>query len=139
MSASHFARLRILQNFSSIISRSSNIISRSNSSIISRSNSSISSRGRSVPVPRRPHSQLAAPDLALLVCPLSRLPLRLDESGSQLVNDELGLVFPVVEGIPYLTAEDARKITEADSDSDSAAKSGADRPAASEPGAAEPR
>ncbi|CAM9104472.1 unnamed protein product [Lampetra fluviatilis] len=46
---------------------------------------------------------------------------------------------PVVEGIPYLTAEDARKITEADSDSDSAAKSGADRPAASEPGAAEPR
>ncbi|CAM9200113.1 unnamed protein product [Lampetra fluviatilis] len=136
MSASHFARLRILQNFSSIIS--SNIIIRSNSSISSNIIIS-SSRGRSVPVPRRPHSQLAAPDLALLVCPLSRLPLRLDESGSQLVNDELGLVFPVVEGIPYLTAEDARKITEADSDSDSAAKSGADRPAASEPGAAEPR
>ncbi|KAM4706651.1 protein preY, mitochondrial [Discoglossus pictus] len=52
-------------------------------------------------------------DLALLqflVCPLSRKPLRYEESTNELINDELGIAYPVVDGIPNMIPQDARMI-----------------------------
>ncbi|XP_020387977.1 protein preY, mitochondrial [Rhincodon typus] len=55
----------------------------------------------------------AALDLTLLpylVCPLSRKQLRYDESSNQLINDELGIAYPVVDGIPNMIPQDAKLI-----------------------------
>ncbi|XP_056424572.1 protein preY, mitochondrial [Hyla sarda] len=48
--------------------------------------------------------------LQFLVCPLSRKPLRYDESANELVNDELGIAYPIVDGIPNMIPQDARMI-----------------------------
>ncbi|MBA2935514.1 Trm112 family protein [Sphingomonas sp. CGMCC 1.13654] len=46
--------------------------------------------------------------LALLVCPLTRTPLR--QEGEELVSDEAGLAYPIREGVPVLLVEEARRI-----------------------------
>lgn len=51
-----------------------------------------------------------APDprlLALLVCPVTRGPLRWVPEQALLVSEAAGLAFPVVDGIPHLLAEAA--------------------------------
>lgn len=49
------------------------------------------------------------PDLlAILVCPLTRTPLRQD--GEALVSDEAGLAYPIREGVPVLLVEEARRV-----------------------------
>uniref|UniRef100_A0A8C5MHW3 Protein preY, mitochondrial n=1 Tax=Leptobrachium leishanense TaxID=445787 RepID=A0A8C5MHW3_9ANUR len=48
--------------------------------------------------------------LQYLVCPLSRKPLRYEESTKELINDELGISYPIVDGIPNMTPQDARMI-----------------------------
>ncbi|KAF8071117.1 recA [Scenedesmus sp. PABB004] len=40
--------------------------------------------------------------LELLVCPLSKTPLRHDAARGLLVNDELGVAWPIVDGVPHL-------------------------------------
>lgn len=40
--------------------------------------------------------------LAKLVCPLAKTPLRYDVEQQLLINDELGVGYPVVNGVPYL-------------------------------------
>ncbi|XP_078405478.1 protein preY, mitochondrial isoform X1 [Cetorhinus maximus] len=55
----------------------------------------------------------AALDLTLLpylVCPLSRKQLRYEESSNQLINDELGIAYPVIDGIPNMIPQDAKLI-----------------------------
>jgi uncharacterized protein YbaR (Trm112 family) len=47
--------------------------------------------------------------LALLVCPVTRTPLRWDEERRELVSDAAGLVYPVRDGVPVLLVEEARK------------------------------
>jgi uncharacterized protein YbaR (Trm112 family) len=49
--------------------------------------------------------------LDILVCPLTRQPLRLDESGTALISDAAGLAYPIREGVPVLVIEEARPIT----------------------------
>ena len=49
--------------------------------------------------------------LPLLVCPLTRTPLRYDASRSELVSDEAGLAYPVRGGVPVLLADEARQLT----------------------------
>ncbi|XP_075057946.1 protein preY, mitochondrial [Mixophyes fleayi] len=51
--------------------------------------------------------------LQFLVCPLSRKTLRYDESTSALINDELGIAYPIVDGIPNMIPQDARMIHKA--------------------------
>ncbi|PXA84375.1 hypothetical protein DMC47_40605 [Nostoc sp. 3335mG] len=46
--------------------------------------------------------------LALLVCPLTRTPLR--QEGGELVSDEAGLAYPIREGVPVLLVEEARRL-----------------------------
>ncbi|XP_019408262.1 PREDICTED: protein preY, mitochondrial [Crocodylus porosus] len=48
--------------------------------------------------------------LGLLVCPLSKRPLRYEESSNELINEELGIAYPVVDGIPNMIPQAARKI-----------------------------
>uniref|UniRef100_A0A8B9I4L4 Protein preY, mitochondrial n=1 Tax=Anser brachyrhynchus TaxID=132585 RepID=A0A8B9I4L4_9AVES len=46
--------------------------------------------------------------LRFLVCPLSKRPLRYDESTNELINEELGIAYPVIDGIPNMIPEAAR-------------------------------
>uniref|UniRef100_A0A6I8S6P6 Protein preY, mitochondrial n=1 Tax=Xenopus tropicalis TaxID=8364 RepID=A0A6I8S6P6_XENTR len=48
--------------------------------------------------------------LQFLVCPLSRKSLRYEESTNELINDELGIAYPIVDGIPNMIPQDARMI-----------------------------
>ena len=47
---------------------------------------------------------------ALLVCPLTRTPLRYDRSGQALVSDAAGLVFPIRDGVPVLVVEESLQL-----------------------------
>lgn len=48
--------------------------------------------------------------LDLLVCPLSRTPLRYDAALQELISDAAGLAFPIRDGIAILRVEEARSI-----------------------------
>jgi uncharacterized protein YbaR (Trm112 family) len=48
--------------------------------------------------------------LSLLVCPITRTPLRWDQAAGELVSDEAGLAYPVRDGVPVLLAEEARRL-----------------------------
>lgn len=47
--------------------------------------------------------------LAILVCPLTRVPLRYDAAAQELVADRAGLAYPIRDGVPILLAEAARE------------------------------
>jgi uncharacterized protein YbaR (Trm112 family) len=48
--------------------------------------------------------------LSILVCPVTRTPLRYDADAQELVSDEAGLAYPIRDGVPVLLAEQARRI-----------------------------
>ena len=48
--------------------------------------------------------------LALLVCPLTRMPLRYDEAAQELVNDAAGLAYPIRDGVPIMLIDEAREV-----------------------------
>ncbi|WP_136162322.1 Trm112 family protein [Sphingomonas flavalba] len=49
------------------------------------------------------------PDLlAMLVCPLTRKPLRYDPAAQELISDAAGLAYPVRDGVPVMLVEEAR-------------------------------
>lgn len=51
------------------------------------------------------------PDLlAILVCPLTRTPLRWDSYARELISEAAGLAFPVRDGVPIMIAEEARSL-----------------------------
>ncbi|XP_053317603.1 protein preY, mitochondrial [Spea bombifrons] len=65
------------------------------------------------PSAKQEHKDSAPIDPALLqvlVCPLSRKPLRFEAATNELINDELGIAYPIVDGIPNMTPQDARMI-----------------------------
>jgi uncharacterized protein YbaR (Trm112 family) len=49
--------------------------------------------------------------LAILVCPMTRVPLRLDEGRQELVADRAGLAYPIRDDVPILLIEEAREFT----------------------------
>lgn len=49
--------------------------------------------------------------LAILVCPMTRAPLRLDEAAQELVADRAGLAYPIRDGVPVLLIEEAREFS----------------------------
>ncbi|KAL8485612.1 hypothetical protein ACS0TY_027778 [Phlomoides rotata] len=49
----------------------------------------------------------------ILVCPLSKQPLRLCEKTNSLISDTVGVSYPIVDGIPRLVPADG-KILDAD-------------------------
>ena len=48
--------------------------------------------------------------LAILVCPLTRMPLRYDSIAQELVADAAGLAYPIRDGVPVMLIEEAREI-----------------------------
>lgn len=48
--------------------------------------------------------------LEVLVCPVSKKPLRYDKEKNELVCEESGIAYPIVDGIPNLVPQDARII-----------------------------
>ncbi|NWI62215.1 PREY protein, partial [Todus mexicanus] len=46
--------------------------------------------------------------LRFLVCPLSKRPLRYEEATNELINEELGIAYPIIDGIPTMIPEAAR-------------------------------
>jgi uncharacterized protein YbaR (Trm112 family) len=52
--------------------------------------------------------------LELLICPLTKGPLRYDRVRNELVSEQAGLAYPIRDGIPIMLVDDARPIDEAD-------------------------
>lgn len=50
--------------------------------------------------------------LDLLVCPLSKGPLRYDRVRQELVSDQAGLAYPIRDGIPIMLVDEARPLEE---------------------------
>jgi uncharacterized protein YbaR (Trm112 family) len=48
--------------------------------------------------------------LSILVCPVTRAPLRYDEAAQELISDAAGLAYPIRDGVPVLLAEEARQL-----------------------------
>lgn len=48
--------------------------------------------------------------LAILVCPLTKTPLRYDRAAGELISDKAGLAFPIRDGIPIMLIDEARRI-----------------------------
>lgn len=48
--------------------------------------------------------------LERLVCPVTRGPLRYDESTDELVSEAAGLAWRIRDGVPVLVVEEARSI-----------------------------
>ncbi|XP_077372399.1 protein preY, mitochondrial [Festucalex cinctus] len=46
--------------------------------------------------------------LEFLVCPLSKKPLRFEATTNELINDELGIAYPIIDGIPNMIPQEAR-------------------------------
>ncbi|AMW34373.1 Trm112 family protein [Haematospirillum jordaniae] len=48
--------------------------------------------------------------LEILVCPLSRGPLRYDAEAQELISDKAGLAYPIRDGIPIMLVDEARSL-----------------------------
>jgi len=48
--------------------------------------------------------------LEILVCPLTKGPLRYDEAAQELISDRAGLAYPIREGVPIMLADEAREV-----------------------------
>ena len=50
--------------------------------------------------------------LEILVCPLTKTVLEYDASAHELISRAAGLAFPIIDGIPRMRLEDARRLDE---------------------------
>ncbi len=48
--------------------------------------------------------------LEILVCPLTKGPLRYDAAQQELISDSAGLAFPIRDGIPIMLPDEARRL-----------------------------
>jgi uncharacterized protein YbaR (Trm112 family) len=48
--------------------------------------------------------------LEILVCPVTKKPLRYDEAAQELISDEAKLAYPIRDGIPIMLADEARPL-----------------------------
>jgi uncharacterized protein len=53
--------------------------------------------------------------LEILVCPLTKAPLRYDRGTQELISDEAGLAYPIRDGIPIMLVDEARKLRDDES------------------------
>jgi uncharacterized protein YbaR (Trm112 family) len=52
--------------------------------------------------------------LEILVCPLTKGPLRYDRDAQELISEQAGLAFPIRDGIPIMLVDEARPLEESD-------------------------
>ena len=50
--------------------------------------------------------------LAMLVCPVTRGPLILDDTTHELISPKAALAYPIRDGIPIMLADEARRLEE---------------------------
>ena len=48
--------------------------------------------------------------LEILVCPLTKAPLRYDRDAQELISEEAGLAYPIRDGIPIMLVDEARSL-----------------------------
>ena len=48
--------------------------------------------------------------LEILVCPLTKAPLRLDAERMELISEKAGLAYPIRDGIPIMLPSEARRL-----------------------------
>ena len=48
--------------------------------------------------------------LDILVCPLTKGPLRYDREAQELISDKAGLAYPIRDGIPIMLVDEARPL-----------------------------
>jgi hypothetical protein len=48
--------------------------------------------------------------LEILVCPLTKGPLRYDPERQELISDRAGLAYPIRDGIPIMLVDEARAL-----------------------------
>ena len=48
--------------------------------------------------------------LEILVCPVTKGPLRYDAENQELISDQANLAFPIRDGIPIMLADEAREL-----------------------------
>jgi uncharacterized protein YbaR (Trm112 family) len=54
--------------------------------------------------------------LEILVCPLTKGPLRYDAGAQELISEQAGLAYPIRDGIPIMLVDEARDLDTGDSD-----------------------
>jgi uncharacterized protein len=52
--------------------------------------------------------------LEILVCPVTKGPLRYDAERQELVSEQAGLAYPIRDGIPIMLIDEARKLDQGD-------------------------
>ena len=52
--------------------------------------------------------------LEILVCPLTKGPLRYDAEAQELISDKAHLAYPIRDGIPIMLVEEARTLDDSD-------------------------
>lgn len=48
--------------------------------------------------------------LEILVCPVTKAPLRYDAKAQELISDQAELAYPIRDGIPVMLVDEARKL-----------------------------
>ena len=48
--------------------------------------------------------------LEILVCPLTKGPLRYDRAAGELISDQARLAYPIRDGIPIMLPDEARRL-----------------------------
>lgn len=52
--------------------------------------------------------------LEILVCPMTKVPLRYDEAAQELISDQAGLAYPIRDGIPVMLVDEARQLDDSE-------------------------
>ena len=50
--------------------------------------------------------------LEILVCPLTKGPLRYDQEAQELISDQAKLAYPIRDGIPIILVDEARQLSD---------------------------
>lgn len=60
----------------------------------------------------RPPARVDPKLLEILVCPLTKAPLRYDAAQQELISDQARLAYPIRDGIPIMLIDEARPLDE---------------------------
>ncbi len=60
-----------------------------------------------------PHRILSPKLLEMLVCPLTKGPVKYDQEAQELISEKAKLAYPVRDGVPIMLVDEARKIEKA--------------------------
>ena len=65
-----------------------------------------------MPAPDTNHRKVDPKLLEILVCPLTKGPLRYDAEAQELISDKARLAYPIRDGIPIMLVDEARPLDE---------------------------